>query len=349
LSIVTASTATPSPSPDATRPRRPGPPGTSTSSEIQAWIASLEAQHKSLGKRNRYLGVFLGLGLLLLAVILWWLYQAGVRSYAVLEEVQIARHPANQARLQISFRVVTPGKVYFRRRSGQIEAEVIDYFKTPGKQVRQWSWIYEPGQDIHVSLVYRGLLWRKGRAQTFPTAKQADIVVLMDTTGSMSRSIATLQEKCGAFSQALQAKQLQHRFALIGFGDTSEDEWLDRHEFTGDVRQFQQAVAGIRRFDGGDLPESALDALEAALTLPFAQRATARLYLVTDAQYHEPAKSGATAADLVKKMAERQILLNVFTRREFFADYQKLTAGSGNVQTLEEFGQVLSEGRVLED
>jgi hypothetical protein len=266
-----------------------------------------------------------------------------------LEDVQIARHPANQAKLEISFRVVRPGKVYFHRQSGQIQAEVIDYFKTAGPQLRQWSWIYEPGRPIDVSMRYRGPLWRRTRAQSFPTAAQADIVVLMDTTGSMSRSIATLKDKCLAFSRALQAKQLQHRFALIGFGDASEEEWLDRRDFTDQAEQFQQAVADIRRFDGGDLPESALDALEVALTLPFAEAASPRLYLVTDAQYHEPTKSGVTLPALVQKMAERHILLSVFTREEFHPDYRKLTAGSGNVQALEDFGQVLSEGRVLED
>jgi len=343
------SAPSPSQAPSVLRPQPPGAPGPVRGNEIQAWIASLEAQKKSLGKRNRYLGVFLGLGLLLLILVLWSLYQAGVRSYAVLEEVQIARHPANQARLEISFRVVHPGKVYFHRQSGKIRAEVIDYFKTAGLQVRQWSWIYEPGQPIDVSMLYRGALWRKTQTQSFPTAAQADIVVLIDTTGSMSRSIATLKDKCIALSQALQAKRLQHRFALIGFGDTSEEQWLDRREFSDDVKQFQQAVAEIRRFDGGDLPESALDALESALTLPFAEAATPRLYLVTDAQYHEPTKSGVTVPDLVAKMAERRVLLSVFTRPEFFPDYQKLTAGSGNVQALEDFGQVLSEGRVLED
>jgi hypothetical protein len=344
---VSGTTSSGSP-PAAVRPPASAPSG-GPRDEIQAWIASLEAQKKSLGTRNRYLGVFLGLGLLLLVIVLWSLYQATVRSYAVLDQVQITRHPANQAKLEISFEVIRPGKVDFQRRSGSIHAQLIDYFKTTGPQVRQWSWMYEPGQPIDVSLLYRGALWRKTQAESFPTAARADIVVLIDTTGSMSRSIATLQEKCVAFSQALQAKQLPHRFALIGFGDTSEDEWLDLRGFTDSVGPFQQAVAGIRRFDGGDLPESALDALETALALPFDKDATRRLYLVTDAQYHEPARSGATVAELVENMAKQHILLSVFTRQEFFPDYRKLTAGSGGVQLLDDFGQVLSEGRVLED
>jgi hypothetical protein len=335
----------------ASAKKPPGPPGTgmSGSAEIQAWIARLEAQNKTIGRRNVYLGMLLILGLLLLLFIFWWLYQSGVRSYAVLENVQILRHPASQGRIQIRFRVVTPGKVYFYRSSGNIETEVIDYFNVASDQERNWSWVYEPGQEIDVSMLYRGALWRRSQQQAFPTANRADIVILMDTTGSMSRSIATLKEKCVDFSAALKQKQLEHRFALIGFGDTYEGEWSDKYDFTEDVGRFKEYVGSVRRFDGGDLPESSLDALEMALSLPMGSNATRRFYLVTDAQYHEPTKSGAKVADIVARLAQENVLLNVFTRQEFAADYAALVGHSGNVEAIEAFGEVLSEGRILED
>ncbi len=338
--------STASPSSPSTASRRPA---AGNSAEIQAWIASLEAQTKSLGKRNRYLGVLFVVGLLIFLAVLGLLYQAAVRSYAVLEDVQISRQPANQGRLKISFQVVQPGKVYFHRRSGTNQTEVIDTFKAAGVQERQWSWVYEPGKDIDVFLRYRGPLWRRSQRAAFPTAERADIVMLIDTTGSMSRSIATLKDKCVQFSEALKQKQLKHRFALIGFGDTHESEWKDQYDFTTDVEVFKESVAGIKRFDGGDLPESALDAIEAALALPFDEQATRRFYLVTDAPFHDPSQSGVSAVDLAKRLAEKQVLLSIFTRQAFAADYQQLLADSGSVQAIEDFGQVLSEGRILED
>lgn len=297
----------------------------------------------------RLFAILLGLGVLLLIIILWWLYQSTVRTYAVLEDVKIDRDPASQGRVHISFTVVKPGKVYFGRQSGKIETEVIDYFNVDGDRQRRWSWIYEPGSNIHIDVLYRGALWRKSTSATFPTAKQADIVILMDTTGSMSRSIATLKEKCVEFSEALKQKQLDHRFALIGFGDMRENEWLDKHSFTERVATFQQHVSNVERFDGGDLPESSLEAIEEALKLPFDSDSTRRIYLVTDAQFREPSQSGASVEQIVKKIAEKKALLNVFTREEFFPDYQRLVGTSGKVEALEDFGQVLSEGRILED
>jgi hypothetical protein len=330
-------------------PAAPRRPAAGNSAEIRAWIASLEAQKRSLGKRNRYLGCCFAVGLLLFLAVLAVMYQAAVRSYAVLENVQLSRHPANQGRLQISFQVITPGKVYLYRRSGSNETEVVDYFKATGEQQRQWSWIYQPGKEIDALLRYRGPLWRKSQRATFPTAAAADIVMLIDTTGSMSRSIAVLKDKCVQFSTALKQKQLEHRFALLGFGDTHESEWKDQYDFTSDVAAFKESLSGIKRFDGGDLPESALDALEAALELPFEAGAMRRFYLVTDAPFHDPSQSGLTAADLAQRLADKQVLLSVFTRQAFAASYRPLVADSGSVQEIEDFGQVLSEGRVLED
>ncbi len=348
------------PTPPPARPpserRRPPPPPSrpkqaqsAASDEMRAWIDSLQAQQKSIGHRNRWLSVFLGVGLLLLLLILGWVYQTSVRSYAVLRDVQIARHPANQGRIRVSFEVVHPGKVYLSRESGGALTEVIDYYSTAGDQRRDWSWVYQPGEEIRVGLLYRVALWRRGQQQSFPTSKKADIVVLMDTTGSMSPSIATLKERCVQFSEALNQRQLAHRFALVGFGDTREGQWIDPYEFTDDVESFRQRVGDIRRFDGGDPAESALDAIETALALPFEEGAIRRLYLVTDATFHEPAASGATRADIEQKLNDAKVMLNVFTREEFRPEYEALAGESGKVLTIEEFGQVLAEGRILED
>ena len=90
----------------------------------------------------------------------------------------------------------------------------------------------------------------------------------------------------------------------------------------------------MKRFDGGDLPESALDALEVALALPFDPKAMRPLYLVTDAPYHEPAKSGATAKDIADRLAKEQVLLYVFSRPEYAADYARVIGDSGRFQEL---------------
>lgn len=321
----------------------------SSSAEFQAWIAKLEAQDRSIGRRNKILIWVLGAGVALLIGAGWWVYRSTVRCYAVLDGVQIERQGANQGRLEIVFRVVSPGKVFYRRTSGSTRTEVIDYFDSPGEVRRLWSWVYEPGEDIVVSLTYRGGLLRRTARGRFPTAKRADIVVLMDTTGSMSRSIGMLKEKCAAFSAQLKEQSLEHRFALVGFGDTHEPAWLDKYDFTDDVEQFRKQVAGIKRFDGGDFPESALDAIEEALSLPFNRDAIRRFYLVTDATFHKPTRTGKSVADISSRLQQEQVLLSVFSRAEFDEEYKELLGDTGKFYEMEEFGKVLSEGRILED
>jgi Mg-chelatase subunit ChlD len=348
MSISENPGCTPPPEPPAARL---GPPQVDmmASREMQAWIARLEAERSTLGKRNKYLALALVAGIVLLAVVLAAVYRGTVGAYAVLDDVVITRHPANQGRLEISFRVAAPGKVQYRRTSGQVETEVVDHFSRPGDVARSWSWVYEPGQDIDVTLRYRRWLLRHTEHERFPTADQADIVILIDTTGSMTPYIAELKDKCVAFSRHLESQALRHRFALIGFGDVEEAPWLDVHAFTGDVAEFQQSVSGIQRFDGGDAPESALDALEEALKLPFAAGAVRRFYLVTDARYHEPSRSGLSAADLAARLEQEQVLLHVFSRSQFEDDYRTLLGQTGKFEEIENFGRMLSEGRVLED
>jgi len=319
------------------------------SREMQDWISRLKLQERRLGTRNKYLAGFLAAAVLLLAGILWGVYHATIGAYAVLDDVRITHDPVNQANVLFSFRVASAGKVYYHRASGDISTDVIDYFHTPGEVERSWSWAYEPGKPIEVSLWYRRGPIRRTRTEQFPTSNRADIVFLIDTTGSMGRSIAELKEKCVAFSEALGKQALQHRFALVGFGDTKESQWLDKYDFTGDVGELRTRVAGLKRFEGGDLPESALDALEEALRMPFDPQAMRRFYLVTDAPYHHPSQSGATPEQVAQQLKDGRVVLYVFSRREYREDYAKLLGGSGRFQELESFGKVLSEGCILED
>jgi len=326
------------------------PPGNlANSAEVQAWIKKLEAENQNLGRRNRALLGALAAVLVVWLVVVWGVYQSAVRSYAVLDDVTVSRHPANQGRVDFSFRVVKPGKVYYRRSSGNIHTTVIDYFDRPEQVQRNWSWVYEPGKDIEVALTYRGSLLRSTQSLRLPTSPRADIVVLVDTTGSMSRYIHMLKEKCIGFSRQLKAQALEHRFALIGFGDIEETDWIDRREFTASAEEFQRHVASLKRFDGGDVPESALDAMNVALSLPFDPQAVRRFYLVTDAPFHEAARSKTSVADLTDRLKKENVLLSVFGRAEFRKDYERLLGDSGRFQELEEFGTVLSEGRILED
>jgi len=329
----------------------PGPPQADmmASAEMQAYLAQLRDEERRIGLRNRFLWGGLGAGLLVLLLILWGVYRSTVGAYAVIDELEVRQHPVEQGRLEFRFRVLLPGKVHCRRVSDGVQTDLIDHFDAACTVDRPWSWTYRPGRPIELTLWYRRGLLRRTYRSSFPTTDRADIVILMDTTGSMSPQIDELKQKCVAFSAQLKRQALEHRFALLGFGDTAEGPWLDRHEFTPDVGQFVAAVDNVKRFDGGDFPESALDALEEALRLPYAERALRRFYLVTDAAYHDPTRSGLSAEQIAARLKKQQVMLRVFSKREFEADYAKLLGETGKFQEIEHFGRVLSEGRLLGD
>jgi hypothetical protein len=324
--------------------------------ELSGRVAELRATSRSIARRNRYLlATFIGAVAILLSA-LFALYQWQVRSYAVVDDVRIEQDPSNQGRVVVSFQVVSPGKVHYRRKGGAVDAEITDVFHTPGRVTRQWAWQYDPGTPIQVSVKYRSGLWTETRVDRFQTSNHADIVVLMDTTGTMGRYINMLNQKCGPFAERLKAQNVSCRFALIGFGDTAEPEWIDKYPFVADVAEFKRHVAGVKRFDGGDFPESSLDVLEEALQLPFEEGSMRRFYLVTDDTFHDPTRSRATVADVAVRLAKANVHLTVFTVPEFFADFERLRVrtngeplGSISILPIERFGAVLSEGRILED
>jgi hypothetical protein len=319
------------------------------SPEMQAWLRRLQVEERTVGQRNRYLAWALGGAVALLLVAVFFVYRATIGDYAVIGDIQIEQNPAQPGRLQLKYRVLSPGRVACRRESADMQTDVVDRFFRECDVDRPWAWDFRPGADIRLTLWYRSGLLRRSSVQTFSTPEQADIVVLIDTTGSMDASIAALKEKCVAFSRRLQEQSLRHRFALLGFGDTDDGDWLDRHEFTADGAELRRWVEQIKRFDGGDLPESALDALSDALRLPFDEHAMRYFYLVTDAAYHDPAKGGQTAADVAARLRQERVLLRVFSRPEHEAAYQKLLGDTGRFDEIENFGRVLSEGRILED
>jgi hypothetical protein len=319
------------------------------SPEMQAYLAQLRDEDRRVGLRTRILWWSLGAGVFVFLMILWGVYRATVGAYAAIDDLEVRQHPVDQGRLEIRFRVLTPGKVHSRRFSGGVQTDLIDHFDEACVVDRPWSWTYRPGEPVALTIWYRRGVFRRSYEVSFPTTDRADVVILADTTGSMSPYLDELKQKCAQFSAQLTRQALKHRFALLGFGDAAEGPWLDRHGFTEDVGQFADSVENVKRFDGGDLPESALDAIEEALRLPYAEGALRRLYLVTDAEYHEPTRTGLTAEQIGARLEENQVMLRVFSKREFETDYAKLLGETGKFQEIEHFGQVLSEGRLLGD
>lgn len=338
-----------SPSP----PPPPPPPkpvaNMQASPEVQAWLRRLEAENKKIGKRNRWLAVALAAGLVVLAIVLWGVHRATVGTYAVLDRVVVTQNPVDPGRLDISFDVVQPGKVEYRRTSGSLQTDLFNYFSKPGPVLRSWNWGYEPGSDIEATIWSRGGLFRERFHEQFSTAPRTDVVFVIDSSQSMGGFVRQLQADARRFVQRVHGRFGKCRIAVLGFGDAREGDWLVKHPFSDDAARTEAAINSLRRFEGGDYPESSLDALEEVAKLDFDEQANRRAYLITEVPFVEPSRDGARANDIAERFAEKRIVLTVFGRRRFEVDYSRLLGDTGRFYDLGRFPTAFQQIRTLED
>lgn len=128
--------------------------------------------------------------------------------------------------------------------------------------------------------------------------KHADIVFVMDTTGSMSAEINSLKNSVIGFSDAIQSQNISARLALVEFKDFAQgscggmgDFAYKIHNFSGstfttNVTQFKSEVGSMIASGGNDIPEAHLPAIEAASNLGFDSASKKYLIAISDAVPH---------------------------------------------------------------
>lgn len=126
------------------------------------------------------------------------------------------------------------------------------------------------------------------------SAGAADIVFIVDTTGSMGGYISNvknnLSEFCGITSGC------DARYSLIEYGEEKEGA-AKASPFVATQDEFKTQLDNIKMTSGGDGPESALEGIMKALNQPFRSGASKQIVLVTDANFHYKG-DGTTASNL---------------------------------------------------
>ncbi len=154
-------------------------------------------------------------------------------------------------------------------------------------------------------------VFARGSATT--SNKQADIVFVIDTTGSMGSYLATMTNKAQAFADTLSASGLDCRLGYVTFGDdirkgTYSTTAVQQLAPTSNITDFKNAVGTLIPYGGDDGAENQIDALDYARTpvlgsnpagsfqldMSFTYRdSAARIFiLITDVGYHTPSSPG---------------------------------------------------------
>lgn len=149
--------------------------------------------------------------------------------------------------------------------------------------------------------------------------RSADILFVLDCTGSMQGEIDAIKEVFSDFVDTIAADQVQARAGLISYRDRKIGEEqsvlsFGGEPFTRDAAEFRRQVSTLRAKGGGDDPESSLDALLLAARQPFNPDPTVSktVVLVTDAPPHIPdveAQSIEQVMDAVRAAGIKQLYI----------------------------------------
>jgi len=177
-----------------------------------------------------------------------------------------------------------------------------------------------------------------------------NIVFIIDTTTSMDQYIHGVKEKANKFAEILEGKEVAYNLGLIGFGDLLEKEKFKVYKWTKDIKKFQKRMRKIPRTCGGDIPESAFDALETGVQLlnkaPDREKFKTIFILITDAPPHIPTISGKSLEDILDLLEKEEVVLYVVARkdRKSLDAYEPLMALSGGYYSMEEdFSTILDD------
>jgi hypothetical protein len=173
---------------------------------------------------------------------------------------------------------------------------------------------------------------------------RADLVFVIDTTGSMNDKIDALIETCQSFVDKLATKHIDWAAAVVGFGDlTVEGDRIVATPFSSSADRVKTLLRGLPRYSGGgNEGESSLEALQAALRQPgFRLDAMKVFVLITD----EPAlQRQLRPATMSGKLREAGAIAFVLSPNiKYFRSMAADTGGQWwNVETGGDFSQILA-------
>lgn len=133
-------------------------------------------------------------------------------------------------------------------------------------------------------------------------ADAADIVFVLDITGSMTDEINSVKQNIVEFANTLASGGTDYRLGMVTFLDYIGK----KYPFTKDVNLFKGYISALYADGGDDEPENSLQALLEASQFPFRSNSRRILIWITDATYHEN--------DSFTKLTRKQVLDSILTK-----------------------------------
>ena len=166
---------------------------------------------------------------------------------------------------------------------------------------------------------------------------RADVVFILDTTGSMGWAISNVKNNLNKCAELLSEKNLDVRYGLVEYKDIYDDgkNSTKKHGWFTDVTKFKSAINNLSITGGGDYPESVVDALEKTRELDFRNGYNKYAILVTDATYKNGTTTNGslTMDEMIKSLVEDEINVSVVANSNLNNTYKNLYGETGGIFT----------------
>ncbi len=133
---------------------------------------------------------------------------------------------------------------------------------------------------------------------------QADIVFVLDVTGSMGGEINDVKNNVVEFADNLKENGIDYQLGMVTFLDEIENIY----DFTKDEFYFKDIVGQQFAHGGGDGPENSLEGLMNATFFNFRPSANRIVVWITDAEYHY--RTQYTLDDVIEGMLQNGITVH---------------------------------------
>lgn len=179
----------------------------------------------------------------------------------------------------------------------------------------------------------------KSAEGSYQALGQADVIFVIDTTGSMGDEITNVKESSSFFVDTLKNKGVSAQFALV----TYEDIDFDGYESTKvhkngnenwflDMEAYKETLSNLPLGRGGDLPECVVDGLETARLLDMRASAGKVFILLTDAPPKADNRYGIPSLEaeieLLKNEGVSCYVISSEEDKEFYSSLYETTNGS---------------------
>ena len=169
----------------------------------------------------------------------------------------------------------------------------------------------------------------------------ADIVFILDISGSMSNPIANVKNNLVAFANAVDAAGISARYSIVTYSDWAyyptrpeEQSQIIKNgasDWYITASEAATAINGIVLANGGDGPETAVDGIMLAKTA-LSTRQDSRVFYVLVTDYSNKIANNygvGSMAECGQILADADINLSVICPTGYYSEYSPLTSATG--------------------